>query len=75
MNMSQSREYPLVSIITINWNRLEHTLARLDAEFSLQVSGGWAMFTSMLTTQPPGETHIMLDWAVVQVRNHSKVWC
>ena len=31
------------------------------------------MFTTMVTTKPLGETHIMPDWAVVQARNLSKV--
>ena len=62
----------------MNWalatsDRLEHTLARLGAEFSLQVTGDWTMFTNMLTTQPPGEIHVMPDWAVAQARNLSKV--
>ena len=65
-------------VAAVNWalatsDRLEHTLSRLGAEFSLQVTGDWTMFTNMLTTQPPGEAHIMPDWAVVQARNLSKV--
>ena len=61
----------------MNWalatsDRLEHTLARLGAEFSLQVTGDWTMFTNMLTTQPPGESHVMPEWAVAQARLSSK---
>ena len=53
-------------------DRLEHALARLGAEFTLQVTGDWQMFESMLTAKPPGESHVMPEWAVAQARLASK---
>ena len=54
-------------------DRMEHLMARIGAEMTLQVSGDWAMFESLLTSRPPGETHILPEWAVTQARNVSKV--
>ena len=65
-------------ITAVNWllsssDTLEHMLARLGAEFTLQVSGDWTMFQSMLTSKPPGESHLMPEWAVEKARVHSKL--
>ena len=54
-------------------DRIEHALARLGAEFSLQNTGDWTMFEAMLTALPPGQGHVMPDWALKQARDVSKV--
>ena len=65
-------------VAAVNWalstsDRLEHALSRIGAEISLQVTGDWTMFNSLLSTRPPGESHILPDWAVNAARNASKL--
>ena len=66
-------------VAAVNWvlatsDRLEHTLSRLGAEFSLQVTGDWTMFTNMLSTRPPRESHVMPEWAVTATMKHLRLY-
>ena len=54
-------------------DNLEHALSRIGAEISLQLTGDWEMFENLLSTQPPGRSQILPEWAVNAGRWHSRL--
>jgi hypothetical protein len=53
-------------------DRLEHWLSRIGAEVAFTQTGDVAMRKELSTSKPPGEGHLLPEWAVAAARDTTK---